>query len=85
MPLVLDDFHKTVKEVEDAQRQHDKDQGALAEMMKRLKKEFGCKTYKEGQRKYREWMEEIQGIFARYNRQFTAFKKKYRKVLGAPK
>lgn len=47
----LDKYLALKERVETAQQQVSKAEGALGEIMKQLKKEFGCNTLKEAKRK----------------------------------
>ena len=50
----LDKYLDLKKRVESAQQETDKAEGALGEVMKQLKTEFGCTTLKEGKRKLKQ-------------------------------
>ncbi len=50
----LDEYIKLKKQVETAQQKVSQAEGALGEIMKQLKKEFGCDTLKEAKRKLKQ-------------------------------
>ena len=50
----LDKYLKLKKKVELAQQQADQAKGALQEIMKQLKKEFGCNTLQEAKKKLKQ-------------------------------
>lgn len=50
----LNDYLRLKKKVESAQQQADQAEGALGEVMKQLKKEFGCTTLKEAKKKLKQ-------------------------------
>ena len=50
----LDKYVRLKKQVENAQQKVSQAEGALGEIMKQLKKEFGCDTLKEAKRKLKQ-------------------------------
>lgn len=50
MTVLLDDFHKIVARVKEEQRKKAQAEGALTQILKRIKEEFGCKSLKDARR-----------------------------------
>jgi RecA-family ATPase len=71
--LVLDDFHNLEKKVEDLKRDRDVAKGALQLLLRRLRKEFGCKTLKEA----KELLKTLQAQERKAMHRYTVERKKF--------
>lgn len=80
--IVGDDFQKLQRQVEQIREAKAKADGAVGEILKRLKKEFGCKSLAEAQRKLKELEQEERDQFVAYREARDEFDKKWKDKLG---
>lgn len=78
----LEEFQELKRLVVEKQSQADKAAGALEEILKRLRKEFKCKTLKEAKARLAELTETEEKLKKRFESRLGKFKKKYGKFLG---
>lgn len=76
--LILDDFHNLEKKVEDLKRDRDVAKGALQLLMRRLRKEFGCKTLKEAKELLKTLQAQERKAMHRYTVRRKEFDKKWK-------
>jgi uncharacterized protein with ATP-grasp and redox domains len=81
MTLALDDYQELLRKLDRLKRRRDQAKGALNEILKRLKKEFGCNTIQEAEAKLEELLTKEIETHKRYVKVKTRFEKKYAKVL----
>ncbi len=77
----LEEFQELKRLVVEKQSEADKAAGALAEILKRLRKEFKCKTLKEAKAKLGELNQTEERIQKKFELKLRKFKKKYGKFL----
>jgi hypothetical protein len=75
--IVLDDWEEIQRRVATARSRADRAAGALAQLKKQLRREFGCKTIDEAKAKYKEMLAEEHEATTRWNRNLNTFKKKW--------
>lgn len=73
----MDNVKRFSKKVEELQRKADKASGALAELMKRLQEEFGCKTVKQAEKKLKELEEELEREVDAFKKALKEFEEEY--------
>lgn len=78
----LERFSVLKKQIAQMQRECDKAQGALEEIQKRLKTEFGCKTLDEAEVLLEELKAEVKTIARKFRKEIRVFERKYREFLG---
>lgn len=78
---MLDDLPKLIRQVEALRQQKNKAEGAVGQLLKQLKEEFGLKSLIEAKRKLAELGEEERLQFAAYNEARKEFDRKYKKQL----
>lgn len=76
--IVGDDYQRLVRQVESLRQQRDKAEGALQQLLKRLKEEFGCKTLVEAKRKLKELEDEERVGYKAYQEAREEFDKKWK-------
>ena len=78
---MFDNFEALKREVEDVTRKRDKAAGALEQVLKRLKKDFGCRTLKEAKAKLVALEEQERKAAKDYTAKKEEFEKKWKQVL----
>ena len=79
--LALDDYQELLRKLDRLKRRRDEAKGAYRQLLHRLKKEFGCNSLKEAERKLTEMHRRLVEHHKRYVRVKTEFEKKHAKVL----
>lgn len=79
--IVMDDFQKLLKQVEEIKQRRDKAAGAVEQLIKRLKADFGCESLGEAKRKLKELEEEERQAFTAYNQARKVFDRKWKEKL----
>jgi predicted nucleic acid-binding Zn-ribbon protein len=82
VPLTLDDYQALKRSVEELTRRRDEAKGALAQVMKDIRKDFGCKTLKEAKTLLRKLQEKEQKLYKKYTRAKAEFEEKWKEVLS---
>lgn len=77
----VEKFTRLKKQVVRVQREADKAQGALDEIMKRLRKEFGSKTLVEAEKLLKRFTKEEKELERQFTKDFRSFEKKWRRFL----
>lgn len=80
--IMLDDFESLKREVEEAQRKKDQAEGALAQLMKSVKKEFGCNSLQELQDLLDELKEQERQIARKVESKTEEFRKRFHESLN---
>jgi len=70
----LKEYTQLKKKVEEDRKEADRAEGALAEIMKRLKDEFGCSTIAAAKKKRKKLKKQAEEIEAEYEQQITAYR-----------
>ena len=73
----LKEYTKLKKEVEESQQEADRAEGALAEIMKRLKKEFDCPTLTKAKKKLKQLQKQAEELDIEYNEAVILYKEKW--------
>lgn len=81
MALDIHDYHSLKAEVETRRKALERATGALEATEKRMKDDFGCKTYKEAKAMLEEAKEEEVAAERRLKKAQEAFEDKWKKVL----
>ena len=79
--LTLDDLPATRRKVEQLARQAAEAAGATKQLLVRLKEVWGVETIPAGDSKLQEIQASRDAVLAKYNKRFTEFKVKHKKVL----
>ena len=69
----LKDYTQLKKKVEEDQAEADRAEGALAEIMKRLKDEFGCSTIPKAKKKLKQLKTQAVNIEREYNTKIESY------------
>lgn len=69
----LDKYLSLKKQVETAQQKADQAEGALGEVMKQLKKEFGCNTLNDAKRKLKQLKKQSESSKEEFQTAFEKF------------
>lgn len=77
----VSDLVNIKRAVADALEEKARAAGALDEVMKQLKKEFGCKTLEEAEAKLKQLTEEAEEAEETFTVELAAFKKEYEGIL----
>ena len=72
----LKDYTRLKKEVEEDQAEVDRAEGALAEIMKRLKEEFGCPTLAKAKKKFTKLKLQAVDIEREYDEKVKSYESK---------
>lgn len=80
--IMLDDFESLKRKVAELQSRKDRADGALAEHMKRLKKDYGVASLKEAEQLLEKLKEDEQDKAGRYLAAKKDFERVYADVLG---
>lgn len=78
--ITEDEYRRLKRSVEDAQREADRAQGALDQLMKRLKDEFKCTTLKEARTLLDELKGKAEKAEAAYTKAVTDYEKKWKEA-----
>ncbi len=70
-------YEELKSKVEQLRRKADKAEGALSELMKQLKKEFGCSTLKEAEKLLTKWEQQEQEQLTELEEKLEQFKQEY--------
>lgn len=79
--LAIDNLPELIRKVEKLKERKQKSQGALDELLKRLKKEFGCSSIKEAKDMLEMKSEEERKAARKYTKMKRRFEKKWEGVL----
>lgn len=79
--ITLDDYQAVRRKVEAAQSRLDQARGALAQLQKQLKAEFGVTTLAEARRLYNKRLAREHDAAEGWNKSLAAFKKKHKDIL----
>ena len=82
MDNTLAKYIKWKERVEAAQEKATKAEGALGEVKKRLKKEFGCSSIKEAKTKLAQLEKQKEQAEKKFNKELKTFKEKWDEVLN---
>lgn len=77
MPLNTTDLLKMKEQVETAKQEASKAEGALSQIMLRLKSDFDCKTLDAAKSKLKELEQQASAAEKEFESSFTNFKAKY--------
>lgn len=77
----LEEFQRLKSRIAEKQREADKAQGALDEIMKQLKEDFGCDSLEEAREMLNRLEAKEQALAAKFIKRLRAYKKKFGKVL----
>jgi predicted nucleotide-binding protein (sugar kinase/HSP70/actin superfamily) len=80
--IVGDDFQKLLRKVEKIKQEKSRADGALEQVLKRLKEEFGCKSLTDAKRLLEKLGQEERDLFTAYNEARRRFDKKWKAKLG---
>lgn len=78
---MMDDYEKLKREVEEARRSQARAEGALAEVMNRIKKEFGCENLTKAEMLLAKLKKKELSAAELYERAKKEFEKKWRAAL----
>lgn len=81
MKRELRDYILLKEKVEEAQSKADKAEGALNEVLKTIKKEFGCKSLKEAKVKLKKLKKEEAKAEEEFDKAMTEFEEKWGELL----
>lgn len=79
--ISLDDLPSLQRKVERLKAKADKAAGAKDQILRRLRKEFGCKTMKEAKKLLEDLITKENQAAVKYSKEKKAFEKKHAKVL----
>lgn len=79
----MDDFERLKRKVAALQERKAQAEGALGELLRQLKKEFGCKTLAQARRLLVKLQDGERRAAVRYTKAKTEFERKWKKVLDA--
>ena len=82
---VLKDYTNLKENVEEAEREANKAEGALEQVMKRLKKEFGCTTLEAADKKYGKMKKQAESAKEKFEKAVEEFEEKWSDELEAEK
>ena len=75
--------YKSLKaEVDKLQRETDRAEGALAQLMKRLQSEYNCKTLEQAEKQLKKLQKESQAAEDEYNEALSDFEEQWSEMLG---
>jgi len=80
--MTVKDFQRLTAEIEDAKKQAARAEGVVSAKMAELRSEFGCKTVKEGKRKFEKLLAEAQESNDAAVEALAKFQEKWREVLN---
>jgi DNA repair ATPase RecN len=78
----LKQYNQIKRQVEEAQKKADQAEGALNQIMKQLKTEFGCKTLEEAEAKLRKLNQETKLSSKEFEKALIDFNEKWGVKLG---
>lgn len=73
----IKDYLALKKTVEEAQQNADKAEGALEQVMKQLKDDFGCSTLVEAKKKLKQLQKQEENITIEFEEAVESFEKKW--------
>lgn len=79
--IALDDHEELIRKLKRLERRHAEAKGAYQQILKRLKKEFGCDTLEEAEKLLEELKTKELKAHRKYVREKKQFTKKHRKAL----
>ena len=72
----LKEYNQLKKEVEEDRAEADRAEGALAEIMKRLKDEFGCSTIAIAKKQQKKLKKQVEDIESEYDKAVKSYNEK---------
>jgi hypothetical protein len=72
----LKEYTRLKRGVEEDQQEADRAEGALAEIMKRLKDEFNCPTLAKAKKKLKQLKKQAEDLELEYDEEIESYKKK---------
>ncbi len=79
MPEITEDqFRRLKREVEVAKSEADRAQGALEQLMQRLKSEYGCDTLKQAKQKLTELQQELEKAKKEFEKEMAAYERDWK-------
>jgi predicted nucleic acid-binding Zn-ribbon protein len=78
MALNEDTYRRLKREVETAQNEANRAQGALEQLEEELKSEFQCKTLEDAKRKLAQLQEDTEAAERKFNKALAAYEKNWR-------
>lgn len=78
MAISLERYKKLKESVDQAQRDHDRAEGALSSLNARLKKEFGCSSRKEAEEKLATMKQEATKAEVDFNEALAGFEEDWK-------
>jgi predicted transcriptional regulator len=75
--ITADDFLSLQRRVQQLQRDRDKAAGAVDQLMKQLRKEFGCKSIEQAEALLEKYKDEELAALKEYNTAKAAFERKW--------
>lgn len=76
--IVLDNLSELIRKVERLKEQKSKSRGALDQLLKRLKKEFGCNSLKEAKVLLKKKEEEERSLAIQYSKKKKRFEERWK-------
>lgn len=81
--LSIEEFRALQQQVDRHKRERDQAAGALEELLKRLKAEFGCDDLKQAKKLLAELQAEAERLEAKYKTRLTKFVREWGDTLGS--
>jgi len=82
MPINLDRYRKLKADVDRCQREADRAEGALSQLMAKLEEEFGCKSLKEAEKLLVKLRKESKKAEKEFGEALNEFEEKWEEVLS---
>jgi phenylalanyl-tRNA synthetase alpha subunit len=79
--ISLDDYHALKRQVEQLRKQQAEKKGALQQVLKRLKEDFGVSNLKRAKRLLAKYKEEELQVYEEYTKKKEEFEKEFKDVL----
>lgn len=79
--IAMDDFEQLKRQVADITQKRDKAAGALQQVMRQIKKEFGCETLEDAESKLIDLQRKERAAAETYTKKKTKFEKRWKKSL----
>lgn len=81
MTIVFDSFPQMQARLEEINQELNRGEGAQTEILRTIKKDFGCKTIEAAEREHEKLKEERQAAADKYFKKMKLVKKKYPQLL----
>lgn len=77
MPIDLDQYRRLKRQADDAKAEVDRAEGALSQLMKKLKEDFDCDTLDAAKSLLKQKTAERDEVEQKYNQELASFQKKW--------